>query len=52
MLEKNKIVILALIVVIIALLAGIFAVMPNINKQNANLIFMSNDTINEGVFVW
>lgn len=46
--DKNKIILIALIVVIIAFLIGIFAAMPNMNKQNTNLIIISNDTLNEG----
>lgn len=45
--DKN-IIIIALVVAVIAILAGIFAVMPNMNKQDANLTFMSNSAINEG----
>lgn len=46
--DKNKIILIALIVVIIAFLIGIFAAMPNMNKQNTNLTIISNDTLNEG----
>ena len=46
--EKNKIIIIALVVIVLALLVGIFATMPNMNKQSTNLTFKSNDTINEG----
>ena len=46
--DKNKIILIALIVVIIAFLVGIFAAMPNMNKQNTNLTIISNDTLNEG----
>lgn len=46
--DKNKIILIALIVVIIAFLVGIFAAMPNMNKQNTNITFMSDDTLNEG----
>ncbi len=46
--DNNKIIIIVLIAIIIALLVGIFAVMPNTNKQDAQLTFMNNDTIDEG----
>ena len=46
--EKNKIIIIALIVVIVALLAGIFAVMPNFAKADSQLEIMCNDTVDEG----
>lgn len=46
--ENNKIIILALIVVIAALLIGIVAVMPNFNKADTTLTFKSKATITEG----
>ena len=46
--DKNKIIIIALIIVIAALLAGIFAVMPNLNRQDTNLTLIGNSTITEG----
>lgn len=46
--EKNKIIIIALIVVIAALLVGIVAIMPNVNKQDTNLKFKSKSTLTEG----
>ncbi len=46
--DNNKIIIIVLIAIIIALLVGIFAVMPNMSKQDTKLTFMSNDTIDEG----
>lgn len=46
--NRNKIIILALVVVIGALLVGIFASMPNFSKQATNLTFKCNSTINEG----
>ncbi len=46
--DKNIIIIIALVVAVIAILAGAFAVMPNMNKQDTNLTLMSNSTINEG----
>ena len=49
--DKNKIIIIALIVIILALLVGIFAIMPNMNKQDTTLTFTSNATIDEGDYV-
>lgn len=49
--DRNKIVIIALIAVIIALLVGIFAVMPNFNKQDTTLTLVGNSTITEGGFI-
>lgn len=46
--DNNKIIIIVLIAIIVALLFGIFAMMPNTNKQDTNLTFMSNDIIDEG----
>ena len=47
--DKNKIIIGVLIVVIIALLIGIFAVMPNLeSKQDTNLTFKCKSTVTEG----
>lgn len=46
--EKEKIIIIALIAVIAVLLAGIFAVMPNFAKTDSQLEIMGNDTLNEG----
>ena len=46
--DNNKIIIIVLIAVIAALLVGIFAMMPNMSKQDTKLTFMSNDTIDEG----
>lgn len=45
--NRNKIIILALIVVIIALLIGIFATMPNMAKMDSKLTFESNSTLSE-----
>lgn len=45
--DKNKIIILALIVIIIALVVSIVATMPNMSKQDTNLTF-KNTTIIEG----
>ena len=47
--EKNKMIILALIVVIAALLVGMAAIMmPNMGKQDTKLKFKSNSTLTEG----
>lgn len=46
--DRNKIIILALIAVIAVLLIGIVAVIPNMNKMDSNLKFKSNTTLNEG----
>ena len=47
--DKNKIIIGVLIVVIIALLIGIFAVMPNLeSKHDTNLTFKCKSTVTEG----
>ena len=45
--EKNKLIIIALVVIIIALVVGIFAFMPNMNKQDTKLTFVNNSTIYE-----
>lgn len=46
--EKNKIIIGILIVIIIALLIGIVSLMPNLEKQDTMLSFKSNSTLTEG----
>lgn len=46
--ENNKIIIIALIVIMAALLVGIVAMMPNMNKQDTNLTFKSKSTLTEG----
>lgn len=47
--ERNQIIIIALIVVIAALLVGIAAMMmPNMGKQDTNLTFKSKSTLTEG----
>ena len=46
--EKNKIIIIALIVIIVALLAAIIAVTSNFNKADSKLEIMGNDALNEG----
>ena len=42
------IIIVALIAIIVALLVGIFAMMPNMSKQDTKLTFESNATLTEG----
>ena len=47
--DKNKIIILALIVVIAAILVGMaFTMMPNMAKQDTKLKFKSNSTLTKG----
>ncbi|MBE6508098.1 MAG: hypothetical protein E7Z77_01660 [Methanobrevibacter sp.] len=46
--DRNMIMIVALIAVIAALLVGIFAMMPNMTKQDTKLTFESNATLTEG----
>lgn len=46
--DQNKIIIIALIAIILILLVGIFAFMPNLNKQETNLDFKSKTTLTEG----
>lgn len=46
--DKNKIIIIALIAIIAALLVGVVAMMPNMNKQDTKLTFKSNSTLDEG----
>ena len=46
--ENNRIIIILLLVIIIVLLACILTVMPNMNKQDVKLAFISDSTINEG----
>ena len=46
--ETNRIIIIALLVVIAALLVGIFAAMPNFTKTDSKLEITGNDTLNEG----
>ena len=45
---KHKIIIIVLIIIIAALLVGIVAVMPNLNKHDTDLTFKSKSTITEG----
>lgn len=46
--QKEKIIIAALVVFIIALLVGIFVAMPNFTKHDTDLTFESKSTIDEG----
>ena len=46
--DKNKIIILALIVVIAALLVGVFVIMPNMGKQDTKLTLKNNVTLTQG----
>lgn len=46
--ENKHIIILVLIVIIVALLVGIFATMQHTNKQDTNLTFKCNSTIKDG----
>lgn len=46
--DKNKIIIVALIIIIVAIIVGMVAIMPNFGKENANLTIKSNDTISQG----
>ena len=47
--EKNKIIIIALIVIIVALLVGIAATtMPNVNKKDTNVTYKGKSKITEG----
>ena len=46
--QKEKVTIIVLVLVIIALLVCIIAGMPNASKVDTKLIFKSNDTIDEG----
>lgn len=49
--EGNKILIIALIAIIIALLVGIAFVMPNLNKEDTNLTFKCKSTLTEGDYI-
>lgn len=49
--DKNKIIILALIVIIAALLVGIFSAMPNYSKEDTKLRIATNSTIDEGDYI-
>lgn len=46
--DKNKIIIIALVAVIAVLIVGLAVVMPNYGKEKANLTIQSNDTISQG----
>ena len=46
--DKNKIIIIALIVVIAILIIGLVAIMPNFGKEKSNITIKSNDTISQG----
>lgn len=46
--NKNKLIIIALMVVIVALLAGILISMPSLSKTEAQLEVIGNDTLVEG----
>ena len=46
--DKNKVIILALIAIIAVLLVGFAAMMPNTNRQDTKLTFKCNDTLTEG----
>ena len=46
--DKNKIIILALIVFIAALLVGVFVIMPNMGKQDTKLTLKNNVTLTQG----
>ena len=46
--DRNKIIIIALIAIILALLVGIFVSMPNFAKTDSQLEIIGNDTVTEG----
>ena len=46
--DRNKIIILALIIIIIAFIIGMVAIMPGFGKETTNLTIKSNDTISQG----
>ena len=46
--NKNKLIIIALIAIILALLVGIFVSMPNFSKTDSQLEIIGNDTLAEG----
>ncbi len=46
--DKNKLIMCALIVIILAFLVGIFLSMPNFSKADSKLEIIGNDTITEG----
>ena len=49
--EKDKIIIIALIIVIVALLIGLATMLPNFNKQDTNLTFKSKSKLTEGDYL-
>ena len=49
--DKNKMIIIALLMIIVAISAGIFASMYNLNRDDANLSFESNSTVSEGDYI-
>lgn len=46
--KKNKIIIIALIAVIVCLLVGLVAMVPNLTKKDSTLTFKGKSTIKEG----
>ncbi len=46
--EKNKILIIALVAIIAVLIIGLAVVMPGFGKEKANVTIKSNDTISQG----
>ena len=46
--EKNKIIIIALIAVIVCLLVGLIAMVPNLTKKDSTLTFKGKATLKEG----
>lgn len=46
--ERNKIIIIAIVAVIAVLLIGLAVVMPGFGKEKANVTIKSNDTISQG----
>lgn len=46
--DKNRIIIVALIAIIALLVIGLAVVMPNFGKQKANITIESNDALNQG----
>ena len=46
--DNNKIIIIALIVIIAVLIVGLAAIMPGYGKEKSNLTIKSNDTISQG----
>ncbi|WP_067041288.1 carboxypeptidase-like regulatory domain-containing protein [Methanobrevibacter sp. YE315] len=46
--DNNKLIIIVLIAIIAILLVGIVAMVPNFTKQDTNLVFKGNATLNQG----